>query len=189
MGKIKLLFLFLIIFNSHQLFSQSFYTYLDVGNVGVKVDSNNWYELLGWNISLPTFFLRRPDLDVGLSIQTAMFESDLNFENIGFSSLTTRLFWTPFLDDDLAIFGPFVAIGFNRFDYVRLVVDVGIKYSWFITILDSKLPSEFVYRPVDIEIGYSLVDKDYYVGLKTDITFGLGMFLDMMNIDIPFPEI
>ncbi|MGL1892835.1 MAG: hypothetical protein OCD02_14480 [Spirochaetaceae bacterium] len=176
---------FFIFIISCGIYSFNPYTYFDVGNFGVEISSEEWLELLTWNASLPSIYIRDRDSDFGIGIQSLLYTSDFSLEESSFSVFDTHLYWSPILDDELNVLGPFVGFSINDIENMDFTLHVGLKFSHFSTILDKRFPSKFVYRPIDVEIAYSFFDNDFHIGYKLDMSFGFQMFLERLKLEFP----
>lgn len=177
----KTALLVILFFSSSLLYSIDLDTFINIGNLGIgAVNVDEQFTLFA---VLPTLNIIDRDTNIGLSLESATFRLS---EDIDTNILNLKAFWTPPIFDNSAndiyfIFGPFIDISF-------LNSNVGIKYSIISNadLFKINLPWWLKFKVLDIEAGYSLTDKNYYISTTTDIVYiamGMIMFLTDLNLN------
>lgn len=155
-----------ILYLSINIYSQDFYSYFDIGNMGVEFDSRNMNQVDYTHITLPTFYLRERSFKTGLSIQSCELRVPFfTTDDFYFTFLDTTIFWSPFDMEEYSIFGPFFELNFIPNSSYWVWGRGGIKFMWVNSYIDN-----FVLRNVDIEIGYTINESEFYISLSTDFT-------------------
>lgn len=168
-------FSLLLLLISLNCYSQEFYSYFDIGNIGVEFNTDDLQTLDYTYITFPTFYIRERGYDIGLSIQSSELRVPFfTTESFYFTFLETSLFWSPLEINDLAILGTFVDINLIPNRSYWLSARIGLKFMWVSSSIDlfknSRLPKEMVMRNLDFEIGYSFLDDYFYASLSTDFS-------------------
>lgn len=172
MRKALILTLFILTFN---LFSQDYYSYIDIGNMGVEFNTSDLEKVDYFYLTLPTFYLREASYDIGISIQSSELRVPFySTERFYFTLLESSLYWSPFNIDRKAILGPFIDLNILPNKNYWFSARTGLRFLWAKSSIDlfkdSKIDKEIILKTLDLELGYSFLENHFYVALSTDFT-------------------
>lgn len=178
----KKYFFISLIFLIHNIHAINIEPIFCLGSFGTRLDNKGNLEYL---LEFPTVYLIDNDSYIGGSVNVVEFfiDSELADEDeMMCNFFKTSLFWTPkqfhySSNSDSFILGPYISVGY----YNEFIFDTGLNYTMFIptNYIYDKIPKQSALKMIDLNLGYSLNNKKFYISLEADlltvaIVFGIS---------------
>lgn len=184
----KRLSLFIYLTISSLISAQDFYSYVDIGNMGVEFNTSDLKRVDYFYLTLPTYLLREEVTGLGLSVQSAELRVPFySSDRFYFTLLESSVFWSPFTRGEASILGPFIDINLVPNKNHWFSARTGVRFLWVNSSVGlfkgTDLERDMIVRNIDLELGYSFLDENFYIALSTDFHI-LIEGMDYINGDV-----